>query len=58
MSAEDQCIQTHNREVVAFCSQTRVGRLMGLKPVVGDHWIGFSLDDRNLRTDLLVIGNR
>ena len=28
---------------------------MGLKPVVGDHRIVFSPDDRNLRTDLLVI---
>ena len=28
---------------------------MGLKPVVGDHWIGFSPDDWNLRNDLLPI---
>ena len=28
-----------------FCSQPRVGRLMGPKPVVDDHQTGFSPDD-------------
>ena len=35
-----------------FCSQPRVRRLMGPKPVVGDHQIGFSPDDRNLRLSI------
>ena len=36
-------------------SQPQVKRLMGLKPLVGDHRIGFSADDWNPRTVLLFL---
>ena len=42
----------HMGVVHPFCSQPPVGRLVGLKPVVGDHRIGFSPDNQKLGTEL------
>ena len=54
MSAKDQSIQIPCRGVVPPILP-QVGRLMGPKPVVGNHWIGFSPDDWNLRTVVITV---
>ena len=57
-SHEDQRIQTPNGELSgpALChgSWPQVGRLKGLKPVVGDHQTGFSPDDRNITESMIL----